>query len=128
MNISDIRNKTVKISPHSITVKNEERKTCGVVKNIKPYTELRPSEGMKYFKQLRQAGIWDKPELIKNFVICDGEPYYLYDLRPLQQYEKLLKQFKNADLFETDKKHCDERRQAAEKAAEFATVIPCYIV
>lgn len=128
MNITDIRNKIIKISSHSITVKNENDKTCGVVKNVIPYKELRPSEGMKYFKQLRQAGIWGKSELISSFIICDGEPYYLYDLRPLQKYEKMIKQFKNAELLETDRKHCDERKQAAEKAAEFATVIPCYIV
>ena len=43
MKIADIQNKRVKISSHSITVKDERDKTCGVVRDVKPYRELRPA-------------------------------------------------------------------------------------
>lgn len=43
MKISEIANRKIKISSHLITVKNDDDKTCGVVRNIRPYNELRIS-------------------------------------------------------------------------------------
>ena len=70
MKIADIQNKRVKISSHSITVKDERDKTCGVVRDVKPYRELRPAEQMDYFKKLKECGIWGDSELMQYFIIC----------------------------------------------------------
>lgn len=56
MNIKDIENKRVKLSSHSITVKDEYGKTCGVVRDVKPFKELRPIEAMRYYSKLRDFG------------------------------------------------------------------------
>ena len=125
MKIADIQNKRVKISSHSITVKDERDKTCGVVRDVKPFKELRPAEGMKYFPKLRELGVFGNSELLKSFVICDGEPYFLHDLRPLETYERL---FKGKDGWESEERKYNERKQAAEKMTEIATVIPCYVM
>lgn len=54
MDISGIAAKMIKLSAHSITLKNEDGKTIGIVRNIVPYTELRTSEQMKYWRKLRE--------------------------------------------------------------------------
>lgn len=125
MKITEIENKRVKISPHSITVKDEYDKTCGVVKNIRPFQDLRPADGMKYFHKLRDIGIFGNSGLLKFFVISDGDLYYLHNLKPLETYEKL---FKGKDGFENEERRYNERKQIAEKVAEIATVIPCYVI
>ena len=125
MDISEIENKMIKINSHSITVKNEQGKTCGIVNNIKPFKELRPSDGMKYFKLLRECGLWGNSDLIKYFIVYDGEPYYLHNLKPLETYERL---FSGKDGFENEEKRYNERKQIADKVAAFATVIPCYVI
>ena len=68
MKIADIQNKRVKISSHSITVKDERDKTCGVVRDVKPYRELRPAEQMEYFKNRAQVTkaldmLWDNAKV-----------------------------------------------------------------
>lgn len=125
MKIEEIKNKRVKINSHSITVKNDDDKTCGVVRDVKPFKELRPADSMKYHKALREFGIFGDSDLLKCFVICDGEPYYLHNLKPLETYERL---FKGKDGWENEERRYNERKQAAEKVAAIATVIPCYVM
>lgn len=124
MNILDIENKKVKINSHSITVKNDDGKTCGIVMNVKPFKELRPADQIEYYKVLREIGIFGNPDLLKCFVIYDSEPYYLHNLRPLETYERL---FKGKEGWESEERRYNERKQVAEKVEAIATVIPCYV-
>lgn len=123
--IAEISNRKIKISPHSITVKNDDGKTCGVVRDVRPYNELRTAEQMEYHKKFRDFGVFNHSELVKCFVLCDGEPYFLHNLRPLETYERL---FKGKEGWENEERKYNERKQAAEKMAEIATVIPCYVM
>lgn len=124
MDILELKNQRVKISPRSITCRNEYGKTCGVVRNTQLYTQARPAEQMKYHKFVRECGIWGHPELAAGLILCDGQLYYLHNLRPLEAYEHFMK---DRPGFENETNHYNHRKQAAEKIAEFATVIPCYI-
>lgn len=125
MKIEEIINKRVKVSSHSITVKDDRDKTCGVVRDVKPYRELRPAEQMDYFKKLKERGIWGDSEFMQYFIICDGKPYYLHNLRPVETYEKM---FKGVEGWESEERIYNARIQAAEKMATMATVIPCYVM
>lgn len=125
MKIAEIANKRVKVSSHSITVKNDDDKICGVVRDVKPYKELRTAEQMDYFKKLKECGIWGDSEFMKYFIICDGKPYYLHNLRPVETYEKM---FKGVEGWESEERRYNTRMQAAEKMATMATVIPCYVM
>ena len=125
MKITDIENKRVKISSHSITVKNDSDKTCGVVNNVNPFKELRPADQMTYFKELKECGIFGHSDLLKYFVICDGEPYYLHNLKPIEFYEKT---FKGREGWENEERKYNDRKQVAEKVSHIATVIPCYVI
>ena len=48
--IKDCVGKNVKISKASITIKNEEGKTCGVVRNITSLYDLQPNKQMEALK------------------------------------------------------------------------------
>lgn len=74
----------------------------GVVRDVKPFKELRPAVGMKYFPKLRELGVFSNSELRKCFVLCDGEPYFLHNLRPIETYEKL---FKGEEGWESEEKN-----------------------
>ena len=52
--IKDCIGKHVKISKNSITIKNEEGKTCGVVRNISSLADIHPNKQMVCFKQKLQ--------------------------------------------------------------------------
>lgn len=125
MKIEEIQNRRIKISLHSITVKNDDDKTCGMVKDVKPFKELRPADAMKYFSKLREIGVFGNSELLKCFVICDGKPYFLNNLCPLETYERL---FKDKEGWEGEERKYNERKQIAERMTEIATVIPCYVM
>lgn len=134
MKITEIENKKVKISPHSITVKNDEGKTCGVVKNTVTYKNLSPSKHMEYWKIVKQTGIWgDQDSLINNFVICDGEAYYLHNLSLkafLEEYNVLDRNgnvLDHSGIFDYDIRRLKKLEQIAKQASEFVTVIPCYV-
>lgn len=124
MKISDIVNTSIKISVHSITVKGENGKTAGVVRDVVPYTELRTNEQMKYWRKLREYSMLT-PECLKRLIMHDGELYYLHNLKPLEFYETYCQ---GREGFECERDYYEKRKAFVDKIAEIATVIPCYIL
>lgn len=120
-----IRNKTVKVSPRSITVKGENGKTCAVVRNVCKFKDMQTSKQMEFFKIVRACGVWGDPDLMENVIFQNGKMYFLHDLRPIEFYEKV---FANAPAgWESETRRYNERKAAAENMANHCTVIPCYI-
>lgn len=78
--IKDCVGKNVKISKASITIKNEEGKTCGVVRNITSLYDLQPNKQMEYYRVIRNLGIYGKIS-IKDCIISDGIMYILEMLK-----------------------------------------------
>lgn len=58
MKIEEIEGCRIKIGKTSITIKDENDKTRGIVQNIRKFSDLRSNIQMDYFKQLREAGVW----------------------------------------------------------------------
>ncbi len=56
--IKDCIGKEIKIGKTSITIKGENGKTCGVVRDIKKFIDLQANKQIDYFKLLRKSGIW----------------------------------------------------------------------
>jgi hypothetical protein len=55
--IKDCIGKHVKISKCSITIKNEQGKTCGVVRDITSLYDLQSNKQMEYYKRVKDLGI-----------------------------------------------------------------------
>lgn len=105
MTMQDIQGKKVKLSAHTITVKGENGKTCGMVHGVTSFSELQPNMAIKYFKTIKAAGLWGTGADLKRVIIAEGNIYYLHDLRNTSDKAKSIK----------------------DKAAGYVTVISCYM-
>lgn len=124
----ELENQKVKLSANSITVKDENGKTKGVVRSITSFTKLPMRTVCEWSKKMRECdllGCSESKNLINN-VIYDGRSmYYLNNLKPIKFYEETLK---GIDGYEDEKRSYEKRLEVAEKAKKYMTVIDCYII
>ena len=78
--IKDCIGKNVKISKGSITIKAEDGKTCGVVRNIVSLYDMQANRQMEYYKKIKQAGLHGKIT-IKDCIISDGIMYVFRNIK-----------------------------------------------
>ena len=124
MTINQIENRRVKVSAHSITVKNENGKTCGIVHADRlvdcPMRIIRD-----HWKTLRQAGLWGTPEY-HNVVLYENKLYLLYST----WVEDFLEKYPNRTLTALDLDSRYEKRQEQIVNAQNAgiEVISCLVL
>lgn len=123
MKITDISGQRVKIGKTSITVKDANDKTRGIVNCVTVFKNAAPREQFNYYSRLRKIENIEHDKVI----ICDGELYYLHNLKPIEFYEKYIAG-NECDAYKHDTKRYIERKQIAEDAAQYMIVIPCYIL
>ncbi len=113
MEIMDILGRTVKIGKTSVTVKNTETgKTAGVVRNLRKFFDLPANKQFELSTRVRQSGLWgldlgrsyNDPAVSQLLFDLDGKGYFLYSEKSERQ------------------------KAAAEKAAEYFTIIPCKVL
>ena len=85
--IKDCIGKNVKISKGSITIKTEDGKTCGVVRNIVSLYDMQANKQMDYYKKIKQAGLHGKIS-IKDCIIEDGTMYVFRNIKSKLFHEK----------------------------------------
>lgn len=85
--IKECIGKKVKISKCSITIKDDNNKTCGVVRNITSHYDLQANKQMDYYKQLRNLGIYGKIS-IKDCIISDGIMYVFRNIKSKLFHER----------------------------------------
>lgn len=105
MTIHQIENRWVKISAHSITVKNENGKTCGIV-HADRLADCSMRVIYDHWKTLRQAGLWGTPEC-HNVVLYENKLYLLYST----WVEDFLEKYPNRTLTALDLDSRYEKRQ-----------------
>ena len=88
--MAEIKNcigKNVKISKNSITIKAEDGKTCGVVRNIISLYDLQANKQMEYYKKIKQVGLHGKIS-IKDCIIVDGIMYVFRNIKSKLWHDK----------------------------------------
>lgn len=85
--IKECIGKKVKISKGSITIKDDNNKTCGVVRNVTSLYDLQANKQMDYYKQLRELGLHGKVS-IKDCIISDGTMYVFRNIKNKLFHEK----------------------------------------
>lgn len=121
MKMNELNGRLVKISPRSITVKDDSTgKTCGVVRNVCTFNNLQPNRQIDYWKLLRTAGIVDAG-MTHYVVIDEGKIYFMYNTKPDEVYESC-----HADILQEDY----NKHQALLKKVESAgiEIIRCHIL
>lgn len=86
-NINDCIGKRIKISTNSITIKTEEGKTCGVVRNITSVYDLQANKKMEYHQKFKKLGLHGKVN-IKECIIHDGNLYVFRNISNKLFHEK----------------------------------------
>lgn len=85
--IRDCIGKNIKISKGSITIKADDGKTCGVVRNITSPYDLRANKQVEYNIRLRNLDAGRKIS-IRNIIIKDEEMFVLRNIKNKLYYEK----------------------------------------
>ena len=86
--IKDCIGKKVKISKSSITIKSEDGKTSGVVKNITSLYDLQANKQIEYHAKMKKLDVRWKDISIKNIIIKDNEMYVFRNIKSKLWYEK----------------------------------------
>lgn len=117
----------VKLSPRSITVKDSEGKTSGVVK-AKRWGELSTREQADNWKSLKRAGIWGNrcgaTHLIDRVYSVNGKLYFFNNKKYHEDHKKY---FSNIEEFPAENKAYCDYSEMLKKASSFLTIIDCYI-
>lgn len=100
--IKDCIGKNVKISKCSITIKSDDGKTCGVVRNIRKFKDIQPNKVLGYFQLLKKCGAWGNKNFnIDNCIEKDGKLYAFRNMKSKIFHEKYgyftEKEIKNAE-------------------------------
>lgn len=85
--IKDCIGKNIKISKGSITIKSEDGKTSGVVRNITSLYDLQANKQMDYYRILCKLGLRGKIS-IKDCIIADGTMYVFRNIKSKLWHEK----------------------------------------
>lgn len=102
--IKDCIGKNVKISKASITIKNKEGKTCGVVRNITSLYDLQANKQMEYYRVIRNLGLHGKIST-KDCIISNGIMYVFRNIKSKLFHEK----YGYMDDYEREKAEEQER-------------------
>lgn len=115
MEMVDIINEYVKPSKGSITVKDENGKTKGIVRGIARFKDLQSNKQIDYSKLLRNSGIWGNKKIdLNNCYIVDNAVY-------------LIRNMNGYKYFSNEEKQIYDTMYARIKSFGI-TVIPCYFV
>lgn len=87
--IKDCIGKYVKISKCSITIKSEEGKTCGVIRDIRKFKDIQPNRALGYFHLLRKCGAWENKNFnVDNCIERYGKLYAFRNMKSKKFHEK----------------------------------------
>lgn len=122
--IKDCIGKNVKISKSSITIKTDEGKTCGVVRDIRKFHDIQANKQMNYFHMLKKAGAWGNSNFdIDTCIEKDGKLYTFRNMKSKLFHEKY-------GYFSENEIKSAEEQEIIYKALETAgiNVIECVFV
>ena len=126
MKIEDLKNRRVRISKNSITCKDDDDKTRGVVRGITKWNDWQFNKQFETSQMISKAGLWGNG-LSKNVVVCGNKLYYLYDKREQESYEKSIALFGDDNGYK--KRKLQELMETRERAPKSGIeVVECYII
>lgn len=124
MDFKDLEGRTVKISAHTITAKDERGKTCGMVRNVRSFSDVPPRVKFDLHTVLRSSGLWSSDYMNAVFVDA-GRLVWLYPAARDKFYNDYVKG--NESLFEADAAHYKKRREIEKQAiAAGVLVVHCF--
>lgn len=123
MEILGCRGRKVKISRGSITVKTDDGKTCGIVRNIVSLYNIQPNKQCSFYGELKHKGLDSMKIGLDNIIIKDDTLYFFRNIKSKLFHEK-------NGYFSDDEKRSMEEQEALYKQVTEAgyDVIECIFV
>lgn len=86
MEMKDLNGKNVYVAARSLTVKDNDGKTRGIIRDIRFWKTLAPRVqfDMIHKYDFRKSGIWGNHELMCRIIFKDEKPYYLLNERAVE--------------------------------------------
>ncbi len=119
MEIREIAGKSVVVSAHTITVKNDDGKTQGMVRNIDNLYSVQANKQFVYSQKLKKS--LDRSDYmgqLRNIIIANENLYYLCDdysydvsIQTDDNYYKMINKFENSGVITVI--HCKRVKRAA---------------
>lgn len=126
MNINDIlTTDEVKVSKNSWTIKRND-KTCGVIRNIMPFTTAlteAPAKAFTFGNFIRKLEQYDPKITRADFYIHDNTLYYLYNMKTENFYTSLSEAHKTA--LQTEYDAAIKRKNAVDSMSSEVNVVRC---
>jgi len=128
--MQDLSGRRVKISASTLTVKDENDKTRGLVRGVRSYKTWSAREQFDNRVLLGVSGLWAgaNSRLIDlDRVILDGSKmYFLHDLRREENYHKYWEHMPGCDA---EREHHAQYMEILKKCeAAGVSVISCYVI
>lgn len=131
MKMQELTGCRISIGKTSITVKDENDKTRGIVRNIATWYTMGNRQQSEVWQVLKKCGLWEysnnmRDEHILKKLIADGNTlYYINDLRYIENYHKY---FEGHSCCEQEQKNFQKYMEVLEHIREYMTVIDCYVI
>lgn len=125
MKFTELENKRARVAARTITAKDENGKTRGIVHAVNFYN-LPPRVQFEVAGTLRKAGT--PRGIIEKYLYIDdaGKPFIIHDLRRVENFKKY---FENDPVtFAQDHKTHAAIEAATAAAGEFVPVVNCYLI
>lgn len=88
MTMMELHGKRVKPSRSTITAKDENGKTCGMVRGLTRWSDLSDSTQSVYWKALKRSGMWCNDAFPLDRLYFDGKRgYYIFHCGYVPPYE-----------------------------------------
>lgn len=132
MTIRDLEGKRVKISAQTITVKDVQGKTRGMIRDARPFRSWTEPERFAHHGTIKHSGLWGRRDsLLDQFILCGGKLYFLNDTKPIHFYERMYagelgERLKQANPREWE--HYKDLLALPELIKEYMPVINCEIL
>lgn len=107
MKITEVSGQYAKLSPNSITVKDGNGKTRGIVRAT-CWRNLPPRTAADWWRILRDSGLWGSRYNVNTAIyLCDGKLYWLYNTSSDDYYLEHKDKLQDTDLRDCYAEHAE---------------------
>jgi len=132
MTMQDLEGKRVVISARTITVKDEQGKTRGLVRDARPFRSWADRERFDHREAVCRSGLWGRRDgAVDRCILCGGKLYFLNNTKTLDYYARMYASERGEELkrdYPREWEHYQDLLALPERVKEYMPVINCEII
>lgn len=92
-------NLTIKVGKTSITIKDNQNKTRGIIKDIETWVTMQFNKKAEWNRRFKKQGI-DIQNLSDNLIFKDGNVYYMFNKYNYNKHKDFIERLKDKEGFD----------------------------